>query len=173
MREQPDFSTRPRPRRPPVRDLVAVTLGLVTLGFAVHAASATRREAGAARERLAAVRREIGALEARLRVVEARTTQGGELLARAAAAGESPPERIVAAIARALPDDARIERLSIAYGDTISLDMLLVARNAGAWDRALDQLVRAGPFEKVIPGPERRDGEIRTTVSALWAGEGQ
>ena len=171
MREQPDFSTTPRPRRPPARELRAVVLGFLVLFLSLGHASATRREAGAARERLAAVRREIGSLEARLRAVDARTTQGGELLTRAAAAGEAPPERIVAAIARALPGDARVERLTVGYGDAISLEMMLVARDAAAWDRALARLVEAGPFEEVIPGPERRDGEVRTSVSARWAEE--
>lgn len=171
MREQPDFSTTPRPHRPPARELLAVVLGFLVLFLAVGAASATRREAGAARERLAAVRREIGSLKARLRAVDARTMQGGELLTRAAAAGEAPPERIVAAIARALPTDARVERLNVSYGDTISLEMLLVARDAAAWDRALARLVDAGSFEEVIPGPERRDGEVRTSVTARWAEE--
>jgi hypothetical protein len=171
MREQPDFSTTPHPRRPPAWELLAVVLGFVALLLAIGSASATRREAGAARERLAAVRRENGSLKARLRAVDARTTQGGELLARAAAAGEAPPERIVAAIARALPRDARVERLAVSYGDAISLEMLLVARDAAAWDRALARLVEAGPFEEVIPGPERRDGEIRTSVTAQWAEE--
>jgi hypothetical protein len=171
MREQPDFSTTPRPRRPPARELLAVVLGFLVLFLSLGSASATRREAGAARERLAAVRREIGSLEARLRAVDARTTQGGELLNRAAAAGEAPPERIVAAIARALPGDARVERLTVGYGDAISLEMMLVARDAAAWDRALARLVEAGPFEEVIPGPERRDGEVRTSVSARWAEE--
>jgi hypothetical protein len=171
MREQPDFSTAPRPRRAPARELAAVALGLLALGLAVGTASATRRQAGAARERVAAVRREIDSLEVRLRAVDARTTQGGEMLTRAAAAGEAPPEQIVAALARALPDDTRVERLTIGYGDAISLEMQLIARDAAAWDRALDRLVRAGPFEEVIPGPERRDGEVRTRVSARWAGE--
>ncbi|MCG6927645.1 MAG: hypothetical protein LJF30_20350 [Acidobacteria bacterium] len=171
MREQPDFSTTPRPRRPPARELLAVALGFVVLLLAVGSASATRREAGAARNRLAAVRREIDSLEARLRAAEARTTQGGELLSWATAAGEAPPERIVAAVARALPADARVEHLVISYGDAISLEMLLVARDAAAWDRALARLVEAGPFEEVTPGPERREGEIRTSVSARWAEE--
>jgi len=171
MREQPDFSTTPRPRRPPARELLAVVLGVLVLLLAIGSASATRREAGAARERLAAVRREIGSLKARLRAMDARTTQGGELLSRAAAASEAPPERIVAAIARALPNDARVERLTISYSDAISLKMQLVARDAAAWDRALARLVQAGPFDEVVPGPERREGEIRTTVSARWAEE--
>jgi hypothetical protein len=171
MRDQPDFSTTPRPRRVPVRDVLWIVLGLLALALAVGSASVTRREAGAARDRLAAVRREISSLQARLRVVDARTTEGGELLGRAAAASESPPDRIVAAIAGALPADARLERLTIGYGEDISLEMVLVARNAAAWDRALARLVQAGPFEDVIPGPERREGEVRTTVTARWVGK--
>jgi len=171
MREQPDFSTSPRPRRAPAREVLVFVLGLLALGLAVGGASMTRREAGAARDRLAAVRREISSLQARLRTVDARTTAGGELLGQAAAASESPPDRIVAAIAGALPADARVERLTIGYGDAISLEMVLVARDAAAWDRALARLVGAGPFEDVIPGPERREGEIRTTVTARWAGK--
>jgi hypothetical protein len=143
----------------------------MALGLAAWSASTTRREAGAARARLAEVRREIGSLQSRLRAVDARTTQGGELLHAAAAAGEAPPERIVAAIAQALPGDARLERLTIGYGEAISLEMLLVARHAAAWDRALARIVEAGPFEEVIPGPERREGEIRTTVRARWVEE--
>jgi hypothetical protein len=171
MREPPDFSTTPRPRRAPARELLAVALGLLALGLAAGIASATRQQAGAARGRVAEVRREIDSLQARLRALDARTTQGGEILSRAAAAGEAPPERIVAALARALPDDARLESLTIAYGDAVFLEMQLVARDAAAWDRALDRLVRTGPFEEVIPGSERRDGEIRTRVTARWAGE--
>ena len=169
MREQPDFSTTPHPRRPPAREVVAVLLGLLALGLAVRTAWVSRRDAQAEQRRMAAVRREIGSLEARLRAVDSGTTKGGELVDRALAARASPPERIVAALAQALPDDARVERLAIAYGEDIGLEMLLVARDATAWDRALDRLVQAAPFQDVIPGPERRDGEIRTTVSARWA----
>ena len=169
MTEQPDFSTTPRPRRPPVRDVVAVVLGLLVLGLAVRTAWVTREEATAARARLAAVQRDIDRLRARTRVVTARAAAGGELLTRAAAAGEVPPERIVAELALALPDDARVERLSIVYGEGISLEMRVVARDPGAWDRTLERLDQAGSLEEVSPGPERREGEIRTTVRAGWA----
>lgn len=171
MSDQPDFSTTPRPRRAPLREVLAVVFGFVALGLALGGAAKTRGEARAARDRLAGVRREIASLEARLRAVEARTTGGSELLRQAAAAGESPPDHIVAAIARALPDDARVERLTIEYGDAITLDMTVVARDASAWDRALSRLAQEGRFDEVIPGPERRQGEIRVPLSARWAGE--
>jgi hypothetical protein len=148
---------------------VAVALALLALGFAVHTGWATRREAAAARDRLAGVQREIGTLQARIRAVGARAAAGGELLARAAAAGEAPPERIVAELARALPDDARVERLSIVYGDEIALEMRMVARDPEAWDRTLERLAQAESLEQVSPGPERREGEVRTTIRARWA----
>jgi hypothetical protein len=167
MREQPDFSTTPRPRRRPVRDIVALTIGLLALGFAVHAAWTTRREATAAHDRLAEVQREIGTLESRIRAFGA-PSAGGELLARAAAASEAPPERIVATLARALPADARVERLSIVYGEEIALEMRVVARDAAAWDHTLERLEGTTSLEELSPGPERREGEIRTTVRARW-----
>jgi hypothetical protein len=169
MKEQPDFSTRPRPRRPPTRDVVALVVGLLVLGFAVRSAWSARQEAHAARDRLAEVQREVGTLEARVRALGARSA-GGELLTRAAAAGQAPPERIVATLARALPDDARVERLSIVYGDEISLQMRVVARDPAAWDRTLERLEQTTSLEEVSPGPERREGEIRSTIRAQWAG---
>ncbi len=169
MTEQPDFSTTPRPRRPPTRDLVALAVGLLALGFAVRSAWSARQEAHTARDRLAEVQREVGTLDARVRAFEGRRA-GGELLVRAAAAGQAPPERIVATLARALPDDARVERLSIVYGDEISLEMRVVARDPVAWDRTLERLEQTAPLEEVSPGPERREGEIRSTIRAQWAG---
>jgi hypothetical protein len=148
---------------------VAVALGLLALGFAVHTAWTARREAAAARDRLATVQREIETFQARIRAVGAQAAAGGELLTRAAAAGEAPPERIVAELARALPNDARVERLSIVYGDEIALEMRVVARDPGAWDRTLEHLAQAEPLEEVSPGPERREGEVRTTIHARWA----
>jgi hypothetical protein len=169
VREQPDFSSTPRQRRPPVREVVALIVGLLALGMAARAALVARREADVAVERLEGVRTELRRMQSRLRAVEGRASAGGVLVARAAAAGETPPERIVAALAQALPDDARLERLSIDYGETLSLELQVVARDASAWDRTLERLMETGHLEEVIPGPERRDGEIRTSVSARWA----
>jgi hypothetical protein len=151
-----------------VRDLVALLLGVLALGFALHTAWSARTAATDSRDRLAAVRREVTSLENRVRAVSARAGAGGALLARAAAASEAPPERIVAVLAGLLPEDVRVERLTVAYDDEVSLDLQLVARDAGAWDEALARLAAAESLERVVPGPERREGEIRTTVRARW-----
>jgi hypothetical protein len=170
MREQPDFSSSPRPRRPPVREIVAIVLGLAALGVSARVTVVARREATLAGERRAEVRADVRRMQSRLQALEGRTSAGGELLARAAVAGETPPERIVAVLARALPDDARLEQLRITYGETLSLELSVAARDARAWDRTLGRLLETGHLEEVMPGPERRDGEIRTSVSARWSG---
>jgi len=170
MREQPDFSSTPRPRRPPARQVVVLVLALLALGVAARVALLARREAAVAAERLDGVQTELRRMQTRLRAVEGRTSTGGVLLAQAAAAGETPPERIVAVLAQALPDEARLEALSINYGENLTLDLRVVTRDARAWDRTLERLMETGQLEEVIPGPERRDGEVRTHVSARWAG---
>lgn len=171
MKDQPDFSTTQRPRRPPIREIAALVVAVALLGLALHTAWATRRDARTARDRLAAVQREVESMQARIRAVGARTAAGRDLLTRASAAGESPPERIIAELARALPEAARVERLSIVYGDDISLELRVVARDATAWDRTLERLEETRFLEEVSPGPERREGEVRTTVSARWVGK--
>jgi len=166
--DQPDFSTHPTPGRPPFRLVVALGLAVLALAGSIYFAWFARRDARVARERLAGVQREVGDLQARIQAYRARSAAGGDLLTRAAAAGESPPEKIVAELARVLPGAARLERVTITYGDTIALEMAVVARDAAAWDRTLKRLEAIPFIEDVSLGPERREGEVRTTVSARW-----
>jgi len=142
VKNQPDFSTTPRSRRPSLWEIVAVVVAVALLGVALRTAWSTRRDSRAARDRLAAVQREVVSMRARVQAYGARVPAGGGLLAQAAAAGESPPERIVAQLA--------------------------VARDAIAWDLTLERLEETRFLEEVSPGPEHRDGEVRTTVSARW-----
>ena len=168
MKDQPDFSTTPRSWRPPLWEIVAVVVAVALLGVALRTAWTTRRDSRAARDRLAAVRREVVSMQARVQAFGARAAAGGGLLTQAAAAGESPPERIVAQLAHALPEAARVERLSIVYGEEITIEMRVVARDATAWDLTLERLEETRFLEEVSPGPEQRDGELRTTVRARW-----
>lgn len=166
MREHPDFATTPRPERPPRWELAALAVALLALSWAARASWTARAEAREAQVRLSGVRREIDAVRPRLRALEASSAAAVERRAQAAAA---PPLRIVAGVAGALPAGARVERLSIAYGGDVSLEMQVVARDASAWDRLLDRLERAPEFAEVEPGPETRKGEMRTVVRARWA----
>ncbi len=168
VKNQPDFSTTPRSRRLPLWEIVAVVVAVALLGVALRTAFTTRRDSRAARDRLAAVQRDVVSMRARVQAYGARVAAGGGLLTQAAAAGESPPERIVAQLGRVLPEAARVERLSIVYGEEITLEMRVVARDAIAWDLTLERLEETRFLEEVSPGPEHRDGEVRTTVSARW-----
>ena len=170
MREQPDFSTHPRPRRPPAAEVALVLAAVLALGAASRSAWVARREATAARDRVSVARREVASLESRVQATSGRSAAEARLLVRAAAAAESPPQRIVAVLGRAFPEAARLQALTIDYGEAVSLEMQVVARDTEAWDLLLARLHEDSSFEDVTPGPERRDGEIRSSISARWAG---
>lgn len=170
MTDHPDFATTPRRRRPHRWEVTAVAVALLVLAWAARAAWTARVETQAARAELYEMRREMDAVRPRLRALEARSTAGVERRARAAAAGAAPPVRIVDAVAAVLPAEARLERLSIDYGRGVSLEMQVVARDASAWDRLVDGLERAPEFTDVEPGPETREGELRTVLHARWVG---
>jgi Tfp pilus assembly protein PilN len=162
---QPDFSTAPRTGRL-AWEALAVGAGLVALVLAGGEAWRARQEAGQARARLAEVRREVQAASVRLEALDAR----GRGATRALAAAEAPPASIVAGVASVLPGDVRLERLAIDYAHGGALEMHVVARDAASWDRLLDRLERAPWLRDVQPGPEAREGEVRSLVRARWAG---
>jgi hypothetical protein len=169
VREQPDFSSHPRPRPPRARDVGLLLVGALALGLAARSAWVARRGVGAARERVAEAQQVLDSLASRIGPARDRSGAEAALVARAAGAAEAPPERIVAGLARVLPEDVRLERLTIDYGDTITLNMQVVARAPASWDLLLARLAESGSFENVIPGPERRPGEVRTSIAARWA----
>ena len=166
MSRQPDFSTSPRPSRVPMWERLAVLGGLAALLLAGTGAWQAQEEARDARARLADVRQKVEASTLRLRSSESRARAGAPRLP----ASEAPPARIVAALASALPGDARLEGLSIDYQHGGLLEIAVVAREAAAWDRLLDRLSRDPRFDDVRPGPESRDAEVKSTVRARWAG---
>lgn len=170
MSDRPDFSTTPRARRPPTWELAALVVAVIALAGVGRAAWVARGEAREARTTLSEARRERDAVQARLQALTARSAAAGEKLAGAAAARAATPTRIVAGVAAVLPADARLERLSIDYGRRVSLEMQVITRDASAWDRLLDRLERAPEFAEVLPGPETREGEVRTVVRARWTG---
>ena len=173
MRAQPDFSTSPRPQRPAGWEVAAATLAALLLAIAAHGAWRARAEAGEVKARLAKVRREIDSAQSRLRGLGARTAATEEMFALAAVASEAPPGQVVADVAAALPGDVRLERLSIAYGRTVSLEVDVVARGPEAWDGFLERLEREPSLQEVTSGPETREGEVRTTVRARYVGGGR
>jgi hypothetical protein len=162
---QPDFSTEPRAVRVPRwHNLALAGAALVALA-AVIAAVRTTDEARTAARRLADVRREVASAAERVKALEAR--------ARAVEAGMlapdgAPPARIVSDVAKALPGDVRLERLTIDYRRGGVVELEVVARDASAWDGLLQQLELAPRLRAVTPGPEERAAEVRSVVRARW-----
>jgi hypothetical protein len=165
---QPDFSTAPRHSRLPAWETVAVGAGVVALVVSAGGAWRAREEALAAHAHLVDVRRDVEAAAARQRALEARARGP----ARGIAAAEAPPARIVADLASAIPAGVRLERLLIDYAREGAVEMEVVARDAASWDRLLVRLEGAPSLREVQPGPEQREGEVRTVVRARWVGGG-
>ena len=166
MTRQPDFSTAPRTSQvPPWQHMALAACAVVAVAAAVQA-YATREEARGAVRRLAEVSREVAAARGRLQALETRARVAG---AGALLPDDAPPARIVSEVARVLPDDVRLERLAIDYRRGGALELQVVARDARAWDRLLQQLEAAPRIREVEPGPEARAAEVSSLVRARWA----
>jgi hypothetical protein len=170
MTRQPDFSTTRRAGGARVLERLATGVAVLAVALALVSAWRAHEEARQASERLAAVRGEVSASSSRLHALVAASDASLERRARAEAARDGSPTRIVADLAAVLPRAARLERLSIEYGRDVSLQMQVVARDASAWDSLLERLERAPRFQGVEPGPEDREGEVRSVVKARWVG---
>jgi len=161
---QPDFRSAPRAAGTGWASALVVA-GVLAAGVASYQALGAREEAREAGARLAEATREVAALKTRHAALEARAAAGGQALL----AVDAPPSRIVADVATLLPPDVRLERLAIDYQRGGTLEMLVVARDAAAWDLLLERLERAPRIREVEPGPEARAAEVRSVVRARWS----
>jgi hypothetical protein len=159
---QPDFSTISRPNPLRTWERAALALAALALALVVLAAARARGEAAEANARLGETQGEVSRLAAQ-RAAMTRAATGG-------ADASSSPARVVAAIAAALPPDARLERLVIDYKREIAIDMQVVTRSTSAWDVLLERLERSSQLRQVEPGPESRGGAVRSVVRARWKG---
>ena len=166
MTRQPDFRTGPRAASGTGWASALLAAGVLAAGVASYQALGAHEEAHAAGARLGEVTREVAALKTRHAALEARAAAGGQALL----AVDAPPSRIVADVATALPPDVRLDRLSIDYRQGGTLEMLVVARDAAAWDLQLERLETAPRIRDVEPGPEAREAEVRSLVRARWSG---
>jgi hypothetical protein len=164
----PDFSTVAR-RRSPTRDVVLLVAALVLAVLSVRAAIAAHSDRQKALLRVAEVHADVEAAKARLRTLEARGGSGEGPVVQALLTSEAPFPRVVAALADVLPPDVRLERLGLAYGRELAVEMAVVARDPRAFDRLLERLDASPHLRDVRPGPENRAGEVRTVVRATWS----
>lgn len=162
----PDFSTRPRARRLLPWELALVAAGILAGALSAQAIVATRAEGEIARARLAEVRGEIESSRRRLTELEKRAGDGvtGQLWLTT----EAPPPRVLAQLGALLPPDVRLDALSLTYGRTLELEMRVVARTSGAYDRLLERLEASPRLKDLVLGAESRTGRVETTVRATF-----
>lgn len=166
-----DFSSRARRRtRWGTGDRLLVTASAVVLvlsGWSALAAWGDHRHVAA---RVEATRQELAAARARPQAAPSRSGPQEALLRRAVLTAEAPPGGVLGALAELLPPDVRLEAVSLKYGERLELDLRVAARSPGAYDLFLSRLEESPFFERVEPGDENREGEVRTTVHATFRG---
>lgn len=167
----PDFSTRPRRRRPSPAETGFLGLALLALLLSVGATRAAWTDLGRVRTEMEQARRETAAASARSRALEGRQRDEA-VAAQALWTSEAPPPRVLGALAAILPGDVRLDGLTLHYGDRLDLELRLAARRAGSYDVFLSRLEASPRFANVVPGDETRDSGIRASIRATYRGAG-
>jgi len=162
----PDFSTRPRARRPPAWELALVAAGALAAVLCARSIVGTRAEGSTARARLAEVRGEVEGAQRRLSALERRA--GAGVTGQVWLTAEAPPPRVVARVCDLLPPDVRLDALSLTYGRSLEVEMRVVARTSGAYDRLLQRLEASPRLKDLVLGAESREGRVETTVRATF-----
>ena len=163
-----DFSTRRRKAPATASDRVLVALAAASLFAAAHAAATAYSSAREAEASLERTRGEIAHDSRRLAAHGGREGEGR--MGRAVWSLTAPPARVVADLAPLLPDDVRVERLTLRYGSSLELNLTLSARTPMAYDRFVQALERSASFRDVVPGDETRGTPVQASVRARYAG---
>lgn len=164
-----DFSTRPPAPVRSALDVALALVGLVALAWSAACAHGSWRDARDKRERVDAVRRELAA--SKERVSPAAPSASDEAFSRQALLSlEAAPPAVLAALSAVMPPDVRLDALSLGYGDAVQLELVVVARDAAAYDLFLSRLESSPQFGPVALGEENRDGEVRVVVGTAFEG---
>lgn len=168
----PDLSTHPRPRAASVWEMALLVACAALVVVAARSAWRTVEERDRAEARVAFVRSEGARLRAEAReVARHRGRVREDLVAPLLLSIDAPPARVAAAIATRLPPSARVGNLVLRYADSLWVDVEIDARDAAAYDRLVEGLLAASEFRDLLPGPEVREGEIRSSLSARFVPE--
>lgn len=147
--------------------VTAAGLLLALVGWWVAAVWSDHRHASA---RVQAAREELAGARSRAQANPSRRSPDDALVSRAVLTTEAPPGSVLKVLAALLPPDVRLDGLTLKYGERLELDLRVAARNAKAYDLFLSRLEASPLFERVEPGEENREGEVRTTVRAAFKG---
>jgi hypothetical protein len=150
--------------------LLAVALALLSLS--AYKASSSGADRRRARVAYAAETREAASLQERLRRLEAGPSLGvAGLAARIVTSLESPPSRVLGALAALMPPDVRLDGVDLSYGVRLDVDARVVARRAESYDLFLKRLAESSVFEGIVPGSESRQGETRASLRMTYRPE--
>jgi len=164
-----DFSTRPEPSR---RGWALVLVGALVFAVAAQQATRARSVREEVRSQVAEARRSLAELRERLPRRDAGSRDDAGVTARAVAASDAPPSRVLGDVATLLPAGVRLDGLDLTYGREVEVRLQVVARQASDYDAFIERLARSARFEGVELGPERREGEVRVSVRAAYRPEG-
>lgn len=123
------------------------------------------------RTELAAMQREADTAAARMRELEGARSDDA-LVIQALLTVEAPPPRVLGEIGRLLPGDARLEGVTLQYGDRLQLQVRVTARTSASYDVFLSRLEGSRAFAEVAPGEETREGGIRGAIQMVYRGAG-
>ncbi len=164
-----DFSARrdvPRPATP--LDWVLLLTAALAAGWVALTWQKTTAQSAELREQKEAVRTQIERLRGRARAPEGRETRYVQLVSQVA---QAPPARVLDDLSEVLPDDVRVDSLTVTYGDTVTLDLVTVSKKASSYETFLARLGGAPAFTAVLPGEESHEAEVRAVVRAQYRGD--
>lgn len=172
MSRQPDFSPGAPPRGgAPLQpaDRAWLAAGGLLLLLALAAGLRARSDLDLARQQLERARAAAQSAEQRARSSAERLEPAEAALRALARLGPAaPPPRVLADLEALLPPGVRCERIALAYGTDLRLELAVLARSARDYDRFLDALEASPRFSEVVPGRENREGEVRSALSLRY-----
>ncbi len=169
-----DFSTRGQRQRLHPLDAALVALALALL--AVSAASAWRAWSGLRRSEalLAEAQQALQSDQNRMaELTSQRGTAGKEAVARAELTFAAPPARVLADLEQALPAAVRLDGVTLAYGESLDVEIRVLARTPEAYDRFIERLGAGGRFVDLTFGAETRTADMKATVKARYRDEAE
>jgi hypothetical protein len=72
-----------------------------------------------------------------------------------------------------MPSGVRFDRIELAYGRDVEVEIEVVARRVADYDAFLERLGASSRFASVTPGPEVREAEMRASLHAVYHSGGR
>ncbi len=173
MSRLPDFSSSAPPAVPlGGAERAWLAGGGLLLLAALLAGAWAQQDLDLARGRLDQARNEARSAEERARDRGQRQEPAEvELRGQARLGLLAPPQRVLADLEARLPRGVRFERVGLVYGQDLRLELQVTAREARDYDRFLEALEASPRFTELVPGPENREGELRSSLGLRYVPE--